>query len=249
MSGLQSFKMNHLVNDSKSSVASIKTSSASIIGVNGDGNVTVHKSVADTMSDSNTISRSTSDKYNTNHHKTDPSKTRLPISFFLSSFWWIPDFRHKQQLSGTCKFSVWSYSRCTSKKFDSAIRSCQNQFPNQVNLTSFVAQKCSLEWFSDQFQEGYSVFFQSGGYISEKHIHQRRFFSIMAWKFRNNGTYCAIRCYSIHRPRTVEEGTTILDFKVRNECIKRTVKILAFIRFYKWIKVKAQVVEDFWQDR
>lgn len=169
--------------------------------------------------------------------------------FFLSSFWWIPDFRHKQQLSGTCKFSVWSYSRCTSKKFDSAIRSCQNQFPNQVNLTSFVAQKCSLEWFSNQFQEGYSVFFQSGGCISEKHIHQRRFFSIMAWKFCNNGTYCAICCHSIHRPRTVEEGTTILDFKVRNECIKRTVKILAFIRFYKWIKVKAQVVEDFWQDR
>ncbi|XP_037030471.1 mitochondrial coenzyme A transporter SLC25A42 [Bradysia coprophila] len=66
--------MNHLVNDSKSSVASIKTSSSSIIGVNGDGNVGVHnKNVTDTMSDSATISRSTSDKYNTNHHKTDPN--------------------------------------------------------------------------------------------------------------------------------------------------------------------------------
>lgn len=67
--------MNHLVNDSKSSVTSIKTSSsASILGVNGDGSVAAHKNATDIMTDGHTISRSTSDKYSTNFHKTDPSK-------------------------------------------------------------------------------------------------------------------------------------------------------------------------------
>lgn len=65
--------MSQLVNDSKSSVTSLKSSSPSIIGVSGDGNI-VHKNATDTMTDSNALSRSTSDKYNTNSHKTDPSK-------------------------------------------------------------------------------------------------------------------------------------------------------------------------------
>lgn len=68
--------MNHLVNDSKSTVTSIKSSSPSILGVSGSGdaNVVVHKNATEIMTDGNTLSRSTSDKFNTNFHKTDPSK-------------------------------------------------------------------------------------------------------------------------------------------------------------------------------
>lgn len=66
--------MSHLVNDSKSSVTSIKTSSSSILGVSGsgDGNVVGHKNATEMVTE--TLSKSTSDKNNTNFHKTDPSK-------------------------------------------------------------------------------------------------------------------------------------------------------------------------------
>lgn len=85
--------MNHLVSDSKSSVATIKTSNPSIIGVNGDGNIGVHKNVTDTMTDSNAISRSTSDKYNTNHHKTDPSKTQCALNVFFAIEFFIKQMK------------------------------------------------------------------------------------------------------------------------------------------------------------
>lgn len=74
--------MNQLVNDSKSTVTSVKSSSSSILGVSGDGNV-VHKNATDIMTNN---SRSTSDKFNTNFHKTDPSKNFFFLLFVLFLF-------------------------------------------------------------------------------------------------------------------------------------------------------------------
>lgn len=115
--------MNHLVvNDSKSSI------------LGGDGSANFSKNNAVDMTDGNTFSKSTSDKYNTNIHKTDPSK--WPIFSWLNLFsaemksskniLLVFSCRHKQQFSGYCKFGIWSCSGSTRENFYSAIRSCQN---------------------------------------------------------------------------------------------------------------------------
>lgn len=89
--------MNHLVNDSKaSSVTSIKTSNSSLLGVSGEVNANVLKNAAD-MTDGNTLARSTSDKYNTNIHKTDPSKDTPIIFVDMCKYRWQKhpfNFRH-----------------------------------------------------------------------------------------------------------------------------------------------------------